>query len=105
MSQFIYDGVDIEDMSLKTGSYKRFAMFIRMLSSALVKASDSVFIDLLTFNDLESLKRRKNGGIEEAQAAAPALQPSSANPQQNKRYLILTYVGEFDKYVHTYAMC
>ena len=89
----------VEEMSLKTGNFKKFTLFIKMLSSALSKSSEHVFIDLLTFEDLEALKVRK------LQAAGQPI-PNVTNPQkqqmaqaQNKRYMILTYVVEFDKSV------
>jgi coiled-coil domain-containing protein 61 len=60
-----------------------------MLLSALNQASDSVFVDLLTYQDLEVLKSRKTG--------APAPPPRAQNPANNKRYLIMTYAAEFDR--------
>ena len=58
----------IEEMSLKTGNFKKFNLFVRMLKLALdppaaAAAADTpaqkVFIDLLTPQDLEALKARK----------------------------------------------
>jgi hypothetical protein len=60
-----------------------------MLVSAVKQQSDSVFIDLLTYQDLEMLKSKKNKGA--AQQQARTMQPN------NKRYLILTYAAEFDR--------
>eukprot|EP00798_Chlamydomonas_sp_ICE-L_P030126 gene30126-35106_t len=77
----------IEDISTKTGNFKKFTVFVKMLLSALKQASDSVFVDLLTYQDLEVLKNRKNGGS--------GAQPSARST--NKRYLILTYAAEFDR--------
>ncbi len=79
---------DIEDITSKTGNFKKFAVFVKMLLSALKQASDSVFVDLLTYQDLELLKSRKAGG----QAPPPRTQPPN-----NKRYLIMTYAAEFDR--------
>ncbi|GLI61493.1 hypothetical protein VaNZ11_003821 [Volvox africanus] len=78
----------IEDITAKTGNFKKFPVFVKMLLSALKQASDSVFVDLLTYQDLEVLKSRKAG----TQAA-----PQRANPPNNKRYLIMTYAAEFDR--------
>lgn len=78
----------IEDITSKTGNFKKFAVFVKMLLSALKQASDSVFVDLLTYQDLELLKSRKAGG----QAPPPRTQPPN-----NKRYLIMTYAAEFDR--------
>lgn len=62
-----------------------------MLSSAFVKDSDSVFVDLLTYADLEMLKARKIGGSSSSSAA------STSSKAQLKRYVILTYQSEFDR--------
>ena len=54
--------------------------------TSLNKNSDSVFLDILTYQDLQVLKSRKQG--------TPSQNTTQIN---NKRYLILTYVVEFDK--------
>lgn len=53
--------IDIEEITRKTGNYKRFPIFVRMLFSALTQQSESVFIDLLTYADLEHYKTKKEG--------------------------------------------
>jgi coiled-coil domain-containing protein 61 len=80
---------DIEDITSKTGNFKKFPVFVKMLVSAVKQQSDSVFIDLLTYQDLELLKSKKNKGAAQQQA-----RPMQTN---NKRYLILTYAAEFDR--------
>ena len=72
---------DIEEITRKTGNFKKFSVFMKMLSSSLTQESDSVFIDL------EMLKNRKSR------------KPAGAAPGKgnNKRYLILTYAVEFDR--------
>lgn len=66
-----------------------------MLQTAVLQQSDSVFIDLLTLQDLELLKTKKAAasGVVNGPASAPARQL----PASNKRYLILTYASEFDR--------
>lgn len=81
-------GADLEDISTKTGSFKKFGVFVRMLMGALRRASDSVSLDVLTYADLEQLKARRGAG---SPAYASTLAPN------NKRYLILTYAAEFDR--------
>lgn len=49
---------DIEDMTQRTGNYKKFTVFVKMLHSAILQDSDSVFVDLPTYQDLELLKSR-----------------------------------------------
>ncbi len=50
-----------EEITQKAGSYKKFDIFVKMLASAFTKDSESVFVDLLTYSDLEMLKARKLG--------------------------------------------
>jgi hypothetical protein len=65
-----------------------------MLLSAVKQASESVFVDLLTYQDLEVLKARKAGNA----AAGGNTQPGTKGViPSNKRYLILTYAAEFDR--------
>jgi hypothetical protein len=52
---------DVEDITQKTGNYKKFSVFVQMLTSALAQRSESVFVDLLTYTDLEMLKARRAG--------------------------------------------
>jgi coiled-coil domain-containing protein 61 len=67
-----------------------------MLHSAVLQQSDAVYVDLLTYQDLELLKSRKAAAAAGAAAAAPAPQQRQL-PANNKRYLILTYASEFDR--------
>lgn len=62
-----------------------------MLLTALTKSSESVMIEIFSYQDLELL-RSKNG----EQRSNPSI--SFNKPiKNNKRYLILTYLVEFDK--------
>jgi coiled-coil domain-containing protein 61 len=81
---------DIEEISHKAGNLKKFSVFAKMLSSSFSKDNESVFVDILTFTDLELLKARKTGAKQ---------QPASlqAGRQYQKRYVILTYSAEFDR--------
>ncbi|KAF5843476.1 protein required for templated centriole assembly [Dunaliella salina] len=88
----------IEDITAKTGNFKKFHVFVKMLLSAVKYASDSVFMDLLTYQDLEVLKSRKAapaGGGTQNPHVPPPRNPTVA--PNNKRYLILTYAAEFDR--------
>jgi hypothetical protein len=42
----------LENITSKTGSFKRFDVLVKMLQGALLRQSDVVFMDLLTFADL-----------------------------------------------------
>ena len=68
--------------------------------SALRQESDSVFVDLLTYADLELLKSQRasaSGQPSSSRQQQQQQQQSSALPSNNKRYLILTYAAEFDR--------
>ncbi|RHZ00278.1 hypothetical protein DYB31_014478, partial [Aphanomyces astaci] len=86
------DDIDVEELTKKTGNFKRFYTFVNMLMSALQHKSESVFIDLLTYSDLELYRKRKLG----KSAPSPNL-PDPVAALNNKRYLILTYAVEFDR--------
>lgn len=76
---------DVEEITSKTGSFKRFSIFYKMLHAALSNASDSVLAELLTLTDLQQLQ------AQQPRAATAPLQNSG------KRYFILTYAAEFDR--------
>ncbi|CAK60980.1 unnamed protein product (macronuclear) [Paramecium tetraurelia] len=76
----------IEDIASKTGNYKKYATFIKMLQSALNNQTETVYIDILTYQDLEQIKNKRSNK-----------QPTQNLAPNNKRYLILSYVVEFDK--------
>ncbi|GLE02929.1 hypothetical protein PINS_up011793 [Pythium insidiosum] len=93
----------IEELTRKTGNFKRFPVFVNMLLSAISHRSDSVFIDLLTTADLENYRKRKLGNRarldeswDSSGSTAPT-NPNAANQHQQKRFLILTYAVEFDR--------
>lgn len=83
---------DIEEITQRTHNFKSFPVFVRMLITALRQESDSVFVDLLTYGDLELLKSQRAGAAQQ-QAAGGGV----SLPPNNKRYLILTYAAEFDR--------
>lgn len=52
----------IEDVTAKTGAPKKFNDFVRVaLRSLKAQEGDSVYIDILTYADLEQLKSKKTG--------------------------------------------
>ncbi|KAJ8938502.1 hypothetical protein NQ318_005166 [Aromia moschata] len=79
-----YDATYIENLTQKTGNFKQFDIFVAMIKSGLLRTSESVTLDLLTFEDLELLRSRK---------LTKTVGPSNSN----RRYLIVTYIVEFDK--------
>lgn len=86
---------DIEEITHKAGNFKKFGVFTTMLCSAFSKDNESVFVDVLTFSDLEMLKARKMGG--KASTVNSSFSSNTSGKQLNKRYAILTYSGEFDR--------
>ena len=83
----------IEEITHKAGNFKKFSVFVKMLISSLSKDNDSVYIDLLTFADLEMLKARRGDGTSSSVQSST----TSASKTTNRRYVILTYSGEFDR--------
>jgi coiled-coil domain-containing protein 61 len=74
-----------------------------MLRAGLVDSSSAVFVDLLTYQDLEQLKRRRSGGAGGAVGVETSFdgpKPDAnapSNVSRGKRYLILTHADEFDR--------
>ena len=62
-----------------------------MLETSLNKTSDSVSLELFTYNDLEQLRNKKINN----NSSISSLNNNTNN--NNKRYLILTYNVEFDR--------
>lgn len=72
----------IEEISAKTGAPKKFNTFVKALLTAFKGENPSVvYIDLLTYADLEALKSQRSG------SSAQSIQ----NPANSKkRYFIMT---------------
>jgi coiled-coil domain-containing protein 61 len=72
-----------------------------MLNSSLSKESDNVISDLLTYSDLESLKASKkslsNSNTNTTSFSNSTSSSTSFPLMKQKRYLIVTYKGEFDR--------
>ncbi|CAH8454773.1 unnamed protein product [Schistosoma turkestanicum] len=80
----------VEELTRKTGNFKRFDVFCSMLQSALSKRSNFLKLDLLNYEDLNEIRRIK--------ILNDYLPPRcSVTLNGNKRYLILSYTTEFDK--------
>ncbi|KAG5448375.1 Coiled-coil domain-containing protein 61 [Clonorchis sinensis] len=77
----------IEELTRKTGSFRRFGTFCAMLQTCLREFVPGLQLDFLSFDELDSI--RKN------QSNVASGRPLSN--RQDKRYLILSYVTEFDK--------
>lgn len=93
-----YSASYIESITSKTGSFKRFPVLVKMLLTAMRHQTDSVALDLLTYSDLELLKSRKMGQPAPSSSLAGGSKGGSGGGGgNNKRYLILTYVVEFDR--------
>eukprot|EP00903_Cladosiphon_okamuranus_P009943 g9436.t3 len=92
----------VEGITQKTGSAKKFPVFVKMLLDALGEkhgGSGTVFVDLLTYADLELLKARRVGHAKQ-KLQGPGGSGSGGgggSSGNNKRYLILTYAGEYDR--------
>ncbi len=111
----------MEEITARTGNYKKFAVFARMLLAALRRDCDAVSADLLAFADLEALRARRAapqgpepsagargapaGPAADAAAAGGGGEagggggdgPGVAPGANNKRYLIMTYAAEYDR--------
>ena len=84
----------VEEITHRTGNFKSFSVFVKMLSSAFDSDSSAVNLDLLTSEDLEALR----------QASGVSSLGVRSDSTKSKRYLILTYQGEFDKVHYPMAL-
>jgi hypothetical protein len=90
--------LDLEEISQKVGSFKRFTTFLKMLYSALSRESDNVVLEFLTYEELEEIKARK---MQSLNSGSPVVRKVAAfdstgrqkRSSQQKRYIILTYRG------------
>lgn len=80
-----YSAEKIEENTQKTGNFKKYGVFVKMLILAINRSNEAVELDLLTYQDLEQLRSRKN------------ITKSTSTANNNRRYLMLNYVVEFDK--------
>ncbi|UJR23988.1 hypothetical protein I4U23_026954 [Adineta vaga] len=87
-----FDITAIETMTAKTGNFKSFTVFVNMLENAVNQESTSVNIDLFTYDDLEALRKKRQG----QSGNLTHHQPTNVQ-LANKRYLILTYNAEYDR--------
>lgn len=88
----------IEDITQKAGQFKKFNVFAKMLVSAIKNHSGDqnapnnnqmVSINLLSQSDLMQLKHQQMG-------QSPS-QNTGQNDKTEKKYIILTFQGEFEK--------
>ena len=86
----------VEGMTMKTGSFKAFDVFAKMLRGALWQESDTVFVDLLTYADLvrrragrrgfaAAARRRRRGGAHLSSQHSPRPPPATRNHRRRSR--------------------
>lgn len=95
----------IEEMTNKAGSYKSFPVFLKMFMSALAQESNTVFVDLMSYKDLEQMRMKKtqmnslnmsSGGS--SMNDSMNMNNSLSDPLKiNKKYFIMSYTNEFEK--------
>lgn len=83
---------------------KKLSAFSKMLDLAFSKNNDKVLVDVLTFTDLELKKAQKQQGANQSfstQSTLETAKDGQNHAKYQKRYVIMTYRGEFDtKDVH-----
>ena len=82
----------IEEMTQKANSQRKYQVFVKMLLAALDKSSEVVFVDFITFQDLEIFKAKRNNDPDKM------LKAQSINSQKNsRRYLIMTFSNDMEQ--------
>ncbi|XP_071886225.1 centrosomal protein CCDC61 [Anas platyrhynchos] len=95
-----FEAQAVEELTRRTGNFKRFGVFCAMLEAALMESSPSVSLELLTFGDLQALRCRGRGREAGPPGDPPRPPPHSAPASPGlgaKRYLLLVYCVEFDR--------
>jgi cell division protein FtsB len=83
----------VEEITKKTGNFKKFSIFIEMLFSAIKMSSKTVALDLLTLEDVQKLKENSD----ENERIGTADSNRSNKSSRKKLFLILTYSAAFDR--------
>eukprot|EP00696_Hemimastix_kukwesjijk_P006949 gnl/Hemi2/18815_TR6227_c0_g1_i1.p1 gnl/Hemi2/18815_TR6227_c0_g1~~gnl/Hemi2/18815_TR6227_c0_g1_i1.p1 ORF type:complete len:474 (+),score=139.16 gnl/Hemi2/18815_TR6227_c0_g1_i1:143-1564(+) len=96
-----FPSASVEDMTAKAGNFKSFPVFVKMLLAGLKKTTDTVYLDIATYSELEALNHNNN---QKVRGAANSINNVIRNNRNNKRYLMLTYVVEFDKVTYPLAL-
>ena len=79
-------------MTQKANSQRKYQVFVKMLLAALDKSSEVVFVDFITFQDLEIFKAKRNNDPDKM------LKAQSINSQKNsRRYLIMTFSNDMEQ--------
>eukprot|EP00954_Amorphochlora_amoebiformis_P022729 1355200-Amorphochlora_amoeboformis.AAC.3 len=50
----------VEELTRKTGNFKKFPIFVKMLATAFSRSSESVFVEMFTYGDLEALRKKRS---------------------------------------------
>jgi hypothetical protein len=81
---------DIEALTEKACSPRRYEAFVAMLLAALRRTSSSVSLEILSSSDLAAMKCG-------ARHAAVKSSSARSSASSSKQYVILTYVSEFER--------
>ena len=81
---------DIEALTAKADSPRRYEAFVAMLLAALQRTSSSVSLEILSSSDLAAMKLG-------AHHAAVKSSSARSSASSSKQYVILTYVSEFER--------
>ncbi|XP_073991792.1 uncharacterized protein [Rhodnius prolixus] len=81
-----YNSMYIEELTRRTGNYKKFSIFVTMLNSGILRTNNCVRIELLNHKDLLALSERQK-----------QVRCSPSVEEDTRKYLILIYTVEFDK--------
>lgn len=82
-----FAGKYVEEITQKTGNFRKFDVFVKMLVSGIKQETEAISLDIMTYQDLEFLRNKKDNSTSS----------SKSNISSNKRYMILTSANEFDR--------
>lgn len=88
----------IEDITKKLENHKKFSIFVKMLLSGIEGDSKSVMVDILSEKEISLLKtKRKQNTSTSVLESSVRSEDTKKKVNPGKRYVIVTYIVEFDK--------
>ena len=87
----------IEDITKKLENHKKFAIFVKMLISGIEGESKSVMVDILSEKEIALLKTKRKTNTSTSSLEQSMRSEDARKKNPGKRYIIVTYIVEFDK--------
>ena len=91
-----FDAPYIDAMTRKTGNFKRFIVFLEMLVAGMKRRDQSVPLDVMTYDDIQSMAKLPTKENALDQRRKKSIHGKSTK-NQKRRYLVLSYAAAYDR--------